>query len=90
MGKDYPKGFDYFRKRLHNAFMKNKDVRDPETIQKLLSHGEFVVKEIEALYMLKKYRYLKRQYYLDPNEKEDGFGDSREMQMGSNTSGGVK
>ncbi|BES96547.1 unnamed protein product [Nesidiocoris tenuis] len=62
LGKDYPQGFDYFRTRLKNAFMKNKDVTDPEQVQKMIAHGEFVKKEIEALYMLKKYRTLKRRY----------------------------
>lgn len=63
MGRDWPKGYTHFRDRCHNAFMKNKDVTDPEQIQKLISHGEYVVKEIEALYYLKKYRTLKRRYY---------------------------
>lgn len=45
--------------------MKNKDVSDPEVIEKMIGHGEFVVKEIEALYMLKKYRTLKRRYYTE-------------------------
>lgn len=63
MGKEYPQGFDYFRTRLKNAFMKNRDVTDPQEIDKLIARGEFVIKELEALYMLKKYRTLKRRYY---------------------------
>ena len=62
-GKDYPMGYDYFRSRCKNAFMKNKEVTDPEQIEMLIARGEFVKKEIEALYMLKKYRTLKRRYY---------------------------
>ncbi|KAK5643512.1 hypothetical protein RI129_007357 [Pyrocoelia pectoralis] len=63
LGKDWPAGFDIFRSRLHNAFLKNKDVKDPEKIKQLIGHGQYIVKEIEALYMLKKYRTLKRRYY---------------------------
>ena len=63
MGKDYPKGADYFRSRLKKVFEKNKSEDDPEKIEKLIDHGNFVVKELEALYMLKKYRTLKRRYY---------------------------
>lgn len=63
LGRDYPSGYDFFRTRLHNAFIKNKDVNDPERIEQMIKHGEFVVKEIETLYMLKKYRTLKRRYY---------------------------
>ncbi|KAI5693715.1 hypothetical protein M8J75_004341 [Diaphorina citri] len=64
LGKDYPKGFDYFRLRLKNAFMKNAQVQDPEKIDQMIKHGEFVVKEIQALYMLKKYRTLKQRLVL--------------------------
>ncbi|KAK2146362.1 hypothetical protein LSH36_614g02021 [Paralvinella palmiformis] len=60
---EYPKGAEYFRTKLKLAFMKNRDVKDPEQIQQLLARGEFVIKELEALYMLRKYRTLKRRYY---------------------------
>ena len=42
--------------------MKNKDVSDPEKIKKLIERGNYVVKELQALYMLKKYRTLKNRY----------------------------
>lgn len=42
--------------------MKNSDVKDPEEINKLIARGEFVVREIEALYKLKKYRTIRRRY----------------------------
>ncbi|XP_058623269.1 LYR motif-containing protein 5B isoform X2 [Onychostoma macrolepis] len=63
LGREYPKGADYFRDRLRAAFAKNKDVSDPEKIKELISRGEFVVKELEALYYLRKYRALKKRYY---------------------------
>ncbi|XP_056648731.1 electron transfer flavoprotein regulatory factor 1 [Diorhabda sublineata] len=63
LGKDWPKGYNFFRERLHAAFLKNKDEKDAEKIEKLISHGNFVKKEIETLYVLKKYRTLKRRYY---------------------------
>lgn len=46
--------------------MKNQDVQDPEKIKTMLKHGEYVIKELEALYMLRKYRTLKRRYYNEP------------------------
>ncbi|KAL2076615.1 hypothetical protein ACEWY4_027787 [Coilia grayii] len=49
MGRDYPQGYTYFRQRLKAAFMKNKDVTDPEKIKKLLA--------------LRKYRAMKKRYY---------------------------
>ena len=62
-GREYPLGYDYFKPKLKGAFMKNKDVTDPEQIQKLIDHGKFIEKELEALYMLRKYRTMKRRYY---------------------------
>lgn len=43
--------------------MKNKDVTDTAEIEMLIARGNYIVKELEALYMLKKYRTLKRRYY---------------------------
>ncbi|KAL6480517.1 hypothetical protein MHYP_G00115500 [Metynnis hypsauchen] len=63
LGREYPKGADYFRDRLRAAFTKNRDVKDPEEIRQLLSRGEYVVKELEALYYLRKYRAMKKRYY---------------------------
>lgn len=63
MGRDYPKGYEFFRKNVRKVFEKNKEERDPEKIDKMLAHGDFVIKELEALYMLRKYRTLKKRYY---------------------------
>ncbi|XP_067415363.1 electron transfer flavoprotein regulatory factor 1 [Emydura macquarii macquarii] len=65
LGREYPKGKDYFRNRLKAAFLKNKDVKDPEKIKQLIARGEFVIKELEALYYLRKYRAMKQRYYDD-------------------------
>ena len=67
LGRDYPKGATYFKERLKHAFMKNKDVTDPEKIRTLVKRGDFVIKELEALYFLRKYRTMKHRYY---NEHE--------------------
>ena len=63
LGKDYPMGEQYFKNKVKQAFMKNKDVRNPEKIKMLIARGEYVIKEVEALYMLRKYRTLKQRYY---------------------------
>lgn len=67
MGRDYPQGYDFFRSRLKKAFQRNRDISDPVQIQILVKRGEFVIKEIEALYMLKKYRTLKERYSTEEN-----------------------
>lgn len=63
MGREYPAGFEFFRTRLRTAFRKNRAETDPEKITTLIGRGEFVVKEIDALYKLRKYRHLKKSYY---------------------------
>ncbi|CAD5221086.1 unnamed protein product [Bursaphelenchus xylophilus] len=65
MGRDYPRGADYFHKKLRNAFEKQKDVSDPKEIKRLLDRGNYVVKELEALYKLRCYRAMKNRYYDD-------------------------
>ena len=63
-------GYTYFRDRCHRAFEKNKEETDPHQIAKHLSRGDFIIKELEALYRLKKYRYLKQRYYPEENEAQ--------------------
>ncbi|GAB1601689.1 hypothetical protein Ahia01_000447300 [Argonauta hians] len=62
LGKEYPKGYEYFRTKLKTAFSKNQHLTDPKDIEVLIARGEYVVKELEALIMLKKYRTLKKRY----------------------------
>ncbi|PWW75380.1 LYR motif-containing protein 5-like protein [Tuber magnatum] len=62
LGREYPLGYDYFRPRCHRAFMNQADETDPEKIRKGVQQAEYVKKEIEALYRLKKYRALKQSY----------------------------
>lgn len=44
LGRDYPQGYDYFRPRLHRAFMGNAHLTDEEEIKKGLARAEFVKK----------------------------------------------
>ncbi|OAK99834.1 LYR motif-containing protein 5A [Phaeosphaeriaceae sp. SRC1lsM3a] len=62
MGREYPQGYDYYRTRLHKAFSSQKDITDKEQIKKGIKRAEFVKKEIEALYYLKRYRTLRQRY----------------------------
>lgn len=63
MGKGWPQGHEVFRDRARKAFANNSSETDPIKISALIDRGNFVLKEIEALYKLKKYRTLKRRYY---------------------------
>ncbi|RWS28733.1 LYR motif-containing protein 5-like protein [Leptotrombidium deliense] len=63
LGKEWPQGYTYFRNRCKTAFEKNKHETDETKITNMIKRAEFVVKEIEALYRLKKYRTMKKRYY---------------------------
>ncbi|KAK6640248.1 hypothetical protein RUM44_011934 [Polyplax serrata] len=72
MGRDYPLGYDYFRVKCHDAFWKNRSETDPAKIRQMIRHGRYMVKELEALYRLKKYRTLKKMYY---NQQTDELSE---------------
>lgn len=63
MGKEYPNGAKWFHQRLNKAFVRNKEISDPKEIKTLVERAEYVVKELEALYSLRKYRTMKNRYY---------------------------
>ncbi|KAG0341915.1 hypothetical protein BG000_007617 [Podila horticola] len=63
LGREYPAGADFFHKKLKSAFVKNKDLQDPAEIQKRIDLGDYVCKEIEAMYHINKYRAMKKRYY---------------------------
>lgn len=62
LGREYPLGYSFFRPRLHKAFMSRAAERDEDKIRSGIKQAEFVKKEIEALYYLKRYRTLRKRY----------------------------
>ncbi|KAK0652864.1 hypothetical protein B0T16DRAFT_320805, partial [Cercophora newfieldiana] len=44
LGREYPLGFDYFRPRLHRAFMANANLRDEDEIRHGIARAQFVQK----------------------------------------------
>lgn len=62
LGREYPLGYDYFRPRLHKAFTSKASLTDEKEIRKGIERAQFVKKEIEALYYLKRYRTLRKRY----------------------------
>lgn len=63
LGRDWPQGYsDYFKPRLHAAFMKQRDLAGEEEVNAAIARGEFMVKELETFWFLKKYRAVKRSY----------------------------
>ncbi|KAJ4984928.1 complex 1 protein [Stagonosporopsis vannaccii] len=62
LSRDYPEGYDWARARLHKAFTSQAHLQDEEAIKNGIKRAEFVKKEIEALYYLKRYRALRQRY----------------------------
>ncbi|ORY06807.1 LYR motif-containing protein 5 [Basidiobolus meristosporus CBS 931.73] len=69
LGRDYPAGYPYFRERLKKAFQKNSTLADPKSVEQAVQRGQFVIKELEAMYKLNKYRALKKRYYDEPERE---------------------
>jgi len=63
LGREYPEKPEELLRKIHNAFMRNRDLTDPKEIQQCLEKGDYIAKELEALYMLRKYRTMKSRYY---------------------------
>ena len=62
LGREYPQGYAYFQSRCKAAFDRQRGLSDPAAIDRALAHGQYVVRELEALYFLRKYRELRRRY----------------------------
>lgn len=63
LGREYPAGYEnFFRPKLKAAFMKKKDITDEQEILKSIKFGEYIIKEIEMMYYLRKYRTLRKRY----------------------------
>uniref|UniRef100_A0A2K5NJL9 Uncharacterized protein n=1 Tax=Cercocebus atys TaxID=9531 RepID=A0A2K5NJL9_CERAT len=54
--------------RLKNIFLKNKDMKNPEKSKELTAQGELVMKVLEALDFIRKYKAMKQRYYSDTNK----------------------
>ncbi|KAI8982723.1 hypothetical protein BD414DRAFT_490932 [Trametes punicea] len=65
LGRDYPDPAYNFHKKLRGLFEKNRNLTDPEEIEKAIKLGEYIRNETLALYSLRKYRHLKRMYPQD-------------------------
>jgi hypothetical protein len=64
VGKSYPdKSYDQVKSIIHKSFVKNIKLSKETEIEEAIKKGEYIIKEIEALVYLKKYRSLKKSYY---------------------------
>lgn len=59
------KKYSESRDKIKKAFQRNSSLANEDDIKKAIARGEFVLKELEALIFLKKYRTMKNRYYKD-------------------------
>ncbi|PWN18241.1 hypothetical protein BCV69DRAFT_79515 [Microstroma glucosiphilum] len=65
LGRDYPEPSYDFLGKLRAASRRNAAATEEEEVRKWLKLGEWIYKETETLYSLKKYRTLRRRYVQD-------------------------
>ncbi|KAJ1035849.1 hypothetical protein NDA13_000508 [Ustilago tritici] len=62
LGREYPDSNYNFLGKLRGMFARNAHLTDEKEIKAKLDLAEFVKKETETLYKLKKYRTMRRRY----------------------------
>jgi hypothetical protein len=63
VGKDYPGGVDLIRRKAKEAFRKNATLTDEVEIRRAVARGRWMVRELQGVIKLKKYREMKKRYY---------------------------
>ena len=62
VGRDYPTGLDAVRRKAKAEFAKNSDLNDGLELRRAVSYGRYMVREMQGVVMLKKYRAMKQRY----------------------------
>lgn len=62
VGRDYPAGLDYVRKRAKAEFAKRSEITDEIELKRAVNYGRYMVKEMIGVIQLKKYRSIKSRY----------------------------
>mmetsp|Transcript_4956 Transcript_4956/g.7003 ORF Transcript_4956/g.7003 Transcript_4956/m.7003 type:complete len:84 (+) Transcript_4956:31-282(+) len=64
VGHDYPLGYAQVRRKVKDAFLKNRNVQGEE-LKRAIHYGRYILNEMIGVIQLKKYRTLKRRYSQD-------------------------
>lgn len=62
-GRDYPGGMEVVRRKAKEAFFSNAHLSENLDILKAVKIGRYVVRELNAVGQLKKYRSIRKSYY---------------------------
>ena len=64
VGREWPGGLDYVRKKAKEEFRKNAHLTEESDIKRAVARGRWYVRnEMAGMIMLAKYRAMKRRYY---------------------------
>ena len=61
-GRQYPQGLEYVREKAKIAFFRNKDLVEEVEVLKAVAKGRYMVREIDAISKLHKYRAMNKRY----------------------------
>ncbi|GAA5908792.1 hypothetical protein JCM6882_008208 [Rhodosporidiobolus microsporus] len=67
LAREYPDPNYPIHKKLHGCFLAHVG-GDEEKVEAGIRKAEFIKKELEAMYSLRKYRAMKRNYYDEPTQ----------------------
>jgi hypothetical protein len=62
VGRDYPLGLEWVRRKSKAWFRQNAALQDEVAIKRAVHEGRFWVREMKEVIAIKKYRHLKRTY----------------------------
>ncbi|GAA6028763.1 hypothetical protein JCM8097_007383 [Rhodosporidiobolus ruineniae] len=67
LAKEYPDPNYPIHQKLHGCFLAHVGA-DEKRLEEGIRKAEFIKKELEAMYSLRKYRAMKRNYYDEPTQ----------------------
>mmetsp|Transcript_5511 Transcript_5511/g.16427 ORF Transcript_5511/g.16427 Transcript_5511/m.16427 type:complete len:82 (-) Transcript_5511:238-483(-) len=66
VGRDYPGGMEIVRAKAKAAFREKGHLTDEVEIKRAVARGRYMVRELQGVVALKKYRSMKKRYYGEP------------------------
>ncbi|KAJ1641497.1 hypothetical protein T492DRAFT_583179 [Pavlovales sp. CCMP2436] len=63
VGRDYPGGLDLVRRKAKEGFRQNALLADEVEIKRAVARGRWMVRELQGVIKLRKYRDMKQRYY---------------------------
>ena len=62
VGRDYPLGLDYVREKAKAQFFGRAALTDEIEVKRAINYGRYMVKEMQGVIQLRKYRAMRKRY----------------------------